>query len=275
MASTRAPFRASLWRRSVEYVLFYTGLALFGSTCLLWTLFAAPLHRLLRGPAGTRIGQRGIMTGFRGFLGAMEAMGLFRCDLRALDTLRDERGVVIVANHPSLLDAVLVISRLPRVVCITKAALWDNLFLGGGIRLASYIRNDAPVALVKQAVKQLADGHQLLVFPEGTRTVHPPVDPFLPGFVLMARAAGVPIQTVFIESNSRYLGKGWPLFRKPSFPLRYRARLGRRWDASGDVRAVAAAIEAYYRADSAASPPPVACSGSMSADGLSAASPPA
>lgn len=255
MPLTGSPFRTSLWRRSVEYALFYTGLALFGSACLLWTLFAAPLHRVLPVRAGTRIGQRGIMTGFRGFVGAMEAMGLFRCDLRALDALRRERGLVIIANHPSLLDAVLVISRLPRVVCITKAALWDNFFLGGGIRLASYIRNDAPIALVKRAVKELAEGHQLLVFPEGTRTAHPPVDPFLPGFVLMARAAGVPIQAVFIEANSRYLGKGWPLFRKPAFPLRYRVRLGRRWDASGNVRLITAEIEAYYRAEFAASPP--------------------
>jgi 1-acyl-sn-glycerol-3-phosphate acyltransferase len=133
------------------------------------------------------------------------------------------------------------------VVCITKAALWDNLLLGGSIRLAAYIRNDAPVTLVKLAVRALRSGHQLLIFPEGTRTTTPPLSVFKPGFVLMARHSGVPIQTVFLEGGARYLGKGWPLFRKPEFPLVYRARLGRRFDAPEDVRGFIAELERYYR----------------------------
>ena len=51
----------------------------------------------------------------------------------------DDAGIVIAPNHPTMLDAVLIMSRLPRVVCITKAALWDNWALGGGIRLAGYM----------------------------------------------------------------------------------------------------------------------------------------
>ena len=57
------------------------------------------------------------------------------------------------------------------MVCITKASIWDNWFLGGGARLAGYIRNDAPVNLIRRSVAELRAGHQLLVFPEGTRTL--------------------------------------------------------------------------------------------------------
>jgi 1-acyl-sn-glycerol-3-phosphate acyltransferase len=205
-------------RRLGSYAMFYAGLFLFGLFCLLWSLPAGMLYRIMPRPLGARCGQFAIMAGFRLYIAVMVRLGIFRCDLGALDALHQAGPLVIAPNHPSLLDVVLVASRLPRVVCITKPSIWDNPFLGGGARLAGYIRNDAPLNMIKRAIDELRDGHQLLVFPEGTRTVHRPVDPFKGGFLLMARKAGVPVQTVFIESNSGYLGKGWPLFRKPELP---------------------------------------------------------
>ena len=105
----------------------------------------------------------------------------------------------------------------------------------------------ASLTLVKLARKQLRAGHQLLIFPEGTRTVTPPVNEFKAGFLLIARQAGVPVQTVFIESDSRYLSKGWSLFRKPDLPLVYRARLGRRFEVPRDLHAFATELEDYFR----------------------------
>jgi 1-acyl-sn-glycerol-3-phosphate acyltransferase len=183
---------------------------------------------------------------FRFFLGCLRATGLFRCDLRALDALRAEPGLVIAPNHPALIDVVLITSRLPRVTCIMKAELWDSPLLGGSARLARYIRNDSPVSLVRLAAREVKQGSQLLVFPEGTRTVKPPVNAFKGGFALIAKHAGVPVQTVFIETNSRYLGKGWPLYRMPALPLYYRVRLGQRFTVEGDVKAFTARLEAYF-----------------------------
>ncbi len=88
---------------------------------------------------------------FRFFLGLLRVLGLARYDLSALDALRGERGLVVAPNHPSLLDVMLVASRLPRAICITKTRIWDNPFLGGGARLAGYIRNDVPLRLVRRA----------------------------------------------------------------------------------------------------------------------------
>ena len=234
--------------RVVSYVLFYAGLASFGVICLAWSGPAWLLIRLLPRARGARLGQFAIMTGFRLFIWLMEAMGVFRCDLSALDELRADGGIVIAPNHPALLDAVLVISRLPRVVCIMKPSVLENPFLGSGARLASYIRSDGPLKLIRAATAELRAGHQLLIFPEGTRTSSPPIGRFRGGFLLMARQAGVPVQTVFLESNSRYLAKGWPLFRKPELPLVYRARLGRRFDVpAADLGAFTVELEAYFR----------------------------
>jgi 1-acyl-sn-glycerol-3-phosphate acyltransferase len=239
--------------RFSDPVLFWGGLALFGLSCLAWSLPAGLLNLMLPRRMRAPLGQFMIMAGFRFYLATMEAVGMFRCDLRALDSLRDEGALIIAPNHHSLLDAVLVISRLPRVVCITKASLWDNWFLGGGIRLASYIRNDAPVKLIKLALGELRAGRHLLIFPEGTRTVTPPVNAFKGGFALMAQKAGVPVQTVFIESPSRYLTKGWSLFRRPERPLIYRVRLGQRFNVGPDVHMFVADLERYFHRELAAS----------------------
>ena len=230
-----------------EAICFHAVLALFGLMCLAWSLPAAAFGRLIPITHRARIGQFAIMTGFRIYLWVMRATRLAIFDLSALDALADAGPLVIVSNHRSLLDAVLVISRLPRIVCITKASLWDNWFLGGGIRLAAYIRNDAPLPLIRAAGRALRHDQQLLIFPEGTRSASGKVAPFKSGFALMAKAGHAPVQTVILESNSPFLGKGWGLFRQPLFPLMYRARLGRRFDIGHDVGQASADIERYFR----------------------------
>lgn len=234
-------------RRVYEYCVFYGGFTLFGLASLIWSFIAGLLYPILPRRIGKPLGQWMIMGGFRWFLAMLKLSGIVHLDLKALDVLRDERSLIIAPNHPSLLDVVLVVSRLPRVTCIMKAEIWGNVFLGGGARLAGYICNESPSDMVKVAAKVLTEGDQLLVFPEGTRTVTPPINNFKGGSVLMAKKAGAPVQTVFIETDSPFLSKHWPLFKKPPFPLVYRARLGRRFEASADAKCFMLELEAYYR----------------------------
>lgn len=225
-------------------VLFYVLLLGFALLSLGWSLPAALLARLLPPARGQPLGQRAIGRGFGLYLAALRATGMLRCDLSALDALRDEGGLVIAPNHPSLLDAVLMTSRLPRAVCIAKAAIWDNPLMGGGMRLAGYVRNDAPVAMIRDAAAALRAGRQVLIFPEGTRTPRgQPLGPVSRSFALMAQQAGAPVQTVLIETDSPYLRKGWSPFRRPPLPLRFTVRLGHRFPPPTDARALSGAVE--------------------------------
>lgn len=228
---------------------FHLVLAAFCAVSLGWSLAAGALHHLLPRRAGTALGQWAIMRGFRLGLWLMRAGGLARFELGPLDALAAEGPMVIACNHLSLIDAVLVVSRLPRAVCIARSGLLDNPFLGGGARLAGYIRNDVPLTLVRAAVAALRDGRQLVIFPEGTRSPGPGLLPFRPGFTAMARLAGVPVQAVFLDSNTPYLRPGWPLRRMPAFPLHYRARRGPRVTVTGSATAAAAAIERCFAAE--------------------------
>jgi 1-acyl-sn-glycerol-3-phosphate acyltransferase len=168
---------------------------------------------------------------YRIFWASARLGGLLRIDNAALAVLRDEPGgLIIAANHPSLLDALIIIARVPRTVCIMKASLMDNVFLGAGSRLARYIANDSPRQMIRGAVERLKAGDHLVLFPEGTRSPSPTqIHPLLPGITLMAQRAGVPIQTVLIETDSPYAGKGWPLWRLPPLPMEFRVRLGARF----------------------------------------------
>jgi 1-acyl-sn-glycerol-3-phosphate acyltransferase len=247
--SARAGTLAELVGIGWESLRFYPVLAAFGLLCLAWSLPAGVLRRVLPLPQQRRLGRWGIATGFRWYLALMRLAGLARFDLSALDRLREEGGVVIVANHRSLIDAVLLLSRLPRVACISKASLWRRPMLSGGMALAGYLRNDSPHELVRAAIATLRRGEPLLVFPEGTRGSGRSVGEFRRGFAIMAQAVGAPVQTVFLESNTTFLHKGWPCLRRPDFPLLYRARLGRRFEIASDPDRASAELEAYFRAE--------------------------
>jgi 1-acyl-sn-glycerol-3-phosphate acyltransferase len=241
-AMTKAVFRGVR-----EYFWFYLAFLYFGAAGLAWSVIGNILYVTLPRRSRARFGKRMIHHAFRSFLWLLEATGLAKLDLSALDALRDEPGLIIAPNHPCLLDAVFVIAHVPEVACIMKAEIRDNILLGAGARLAGYIRNDSAMSMVRGAVREVRSGLPLLVFPEGTRTRRCPVNDFTGGFALIAKQVGAPIQTVFIETNSAFLGKGWPLLEKPTLPLVYRARLGKRLTVTGDVKAFVAELEGYYR----------------------------
>jgi 1-acyl-sn-glycerol-3-phosphate acyltransferase len=232
--------------RLYEYFALWFGLVLLGLISLTWTLLAVPLYYVLPKRWAVPLGRWASTIGFRIYLGALALIGACRFDLSALDSLRDEGPLIVAPNHPCLLDALMVISRLPNMACIMKVDIVDNVFLGAGARLAGYIRNDAQLSMIKQAVAELKRGSQLLIFPEGTRTTRWPVNVCKGTTALIARRARVPIQTVFIETDSGYLGKGWPLFRRPPMPITYRVRLGRRFAPPEKAGTFTEDLERYF-----------------------------
>ena len=230
-----------------EYFALYSSLTLLGVICLAWSAFALPLYFILPRRIGTAVGRLGIMSGFRLYAWFLSVTRSYRLDLRAIDSLKKGPPLILAPNHPCLIDALLILTRHPNIVCVMKSALMRNVFLGSGSRLARYVRNDSSRQMVKESVAHLKEGGVLLLFPEGTRTTGAPINPLVGSVGLIAKHANVPVQTLVIETDSPFLSKGWPLFRRPALPIIYRVRLGRRFDPPADVPAFTAELDRYYR----------------------------
>lgn len=227
---------------------FYLALLLLGIGSLSWNLISWALYPFLPRERARVLGRAAIAGGYRLFWWWLQVTGVMRLTYdRSIDELNRDAGLIIAPNHPTALDALLVVARVPRGVCIMRATLMQNPFLGAGARLARYIRNDPPSGLVRGAVANLKAGGQLVMFPEGTRTVEPPVNRFLPGLTLIAHKAGVPIQTVIVETTTGYLGKGWPVWKPPHFPMVYHVRLGERFPPDADHQGLSKRLEDYFR----------------------------
>ena len=192
-------------------------------------------------------GQRLLQRIFSFLRRSLTRLGVVEVDTRALESLQAEPPLILVPNHPSILDAPVVISCFPNVCCIMKRALLDRTFTGVGARLAGYVDNGSLTSLVRRSIAAVHGGAHLLVFPEGTRSDRVPVGPFTRAYALIARKAGVPMQTLLIETDSPYGTKGWALWRRPpALPIRIRIRQGRRFSAGADVDQVVKEMQAYF-----------------------------
>lgn len=225
------------------------GFLVLGLICLSVSLLALPLRALLPRVLSRRVGRKIVSVTSRAYLRFLVLMGACRFDLSELDALQGAPAMVIAPNHPSLLDAILILSRLPGAACIMKADVVNSVFFGAGARLTGYIRNTPLRTMVQLGVAELHSGSHLLLFPEGTRSTRFPVSAIQGTTGLIAKNAGVAVQTVFIETNSGFLGKGWSLLWTPKMPVTYKIRLGKRFDPPEHTARFVSELERYFQSE--------------------------
>lgn len=160
-------FLQRCWRVPLTAMSF----ALFGLGGLILGAVLFPAIRLLspREATGRRC-RKAIQLSFRLFLAFLSALRLMRFEFRGEERLLHLRGRLVVANHPSLLDVVVLVSRLPDARCVVKRAVWRSPFLGVVVRLAGYVPSLGPHDVVERTVRLLRAGETVVLFPEGTRT---------------------------------------------------------------------------------------------------------
>jgi len=159
------------------------------------------------------------------FMWFMETAGIMRLNVIGADKLRNCRNSLVIANHPTLIDVVAIISLIPDASCVVKQSLWRNPFLGGAVRSARYISNSDPDNLIGDCAKDLADGNSLIIFPEGTRSRFGERLQFLRGTAHIAMGASATILPVLISCTPSTLTKNEKWYQIPSrrFHLRIEA----------------------------------------------------
>lgn len=217
-------------RLSQGWRLFGTALsfACFGLGGVLLSLSLFPLIRLTSPDRNTtrRRVQRAMHHVFRLFVLQMSLLGVMRCRTEGRERLR-RGGVLVVANHPSLIDVVLLIALMPEADCIVKQALWRNPFLRWPVAWADYIPNsDSADQLVESAAAKLRAGRSLIVFPEGTRTRRGRPLSLQRGAARIALAAGAEVLPVTIACEPAMLGKDDPWYLVPARQPCWRLQVG-------------------------------------------------
>jgi 1-acyl-sn-glycerol-3-phosphate acyltransferase len=193
---------------------------------------------------------------FQAYLGMLKMLRVLEIDTRGTNALKHIEGHVVVANHPTLLDVVLLMALIPQVQCIVKHQLWNNRYLGGVVRHAGYIRNDLPPEELLSACRSaMRDGANLIIFPQGTRSL--PSEPFHfhRGVANIALLSGADIQTVAIRCTPLYLTKSdkwWrvpsrrPLFSVTAGDILSIRNIGKGLSRPLAARAVVRQLETYY-----------------------------
>jgi 1-acyl-sn-glycerol-3-phosphate acyltransferase len=157
-----------LWRliaTAVSFALFGVA-AIILSAGLIIVLSIAPIKRSRKQHYTRYL----IMLSARAYVYCLCGLGVLKVKFENMHLL-NHPGALVIANHPTLLDAVLLMSVMPRTNFIIKAAVANNPLLSIIVSMAGYIpNNELGIALVKKASAALKNGETLMIFPEGTRT---------------------------------------------------------------------------------------------------------
>ena len=199
--------------------LFATGVCFisFGvGGVLLWILVFPMLNLLIRDRSQRAFGAKWVIRhALRLFVGQMHLMGIFSYDVKGKRKL-NRTGLLILANHPSLIDVVFLMSIIKSADCVVKASLRRNPCMRGPVIAAGFTCNDQGPALIDDCIASLKQGNNLIIFPEGTRT---PVDQIFGrlqrGASNMAVRGGVDITPIVIRCNCSMLAKGVPWWKIP------------------------------------------------------------
>lgn len=156
-----------------------------------------------------------IQDSFRLFFAFLHYGRLFDFQVEGLEKVQKDRGVILVANHPSLIDVVALISLMPNVSCIVKKALFYNPFLKGVVSKAGYIPNDESEGILDLCRESLDRGDNIIIFPEGTRSIPGKSLNLKRGAAQIAVRLGVPVRVAKITVNPPTLTKGEPWYKIP------------------------------------------------------------
>jgi len=173
---------------------------LFGVAGLLLGAVVSPLLGLrYRDPATRELRVQALNhRGFGAFTRFMEWVGVIRVFASGIAALAEGGPHLLVANHPALIDVVMLGACLPQMDCVVKRAMWSNPLVRGVMQGAGYIPNDDGESTVRACVRRLQAGRTLLLFPEGTRSPRGGLGPLQRGAAHVALASGDPLVPVTI-----------------------------------------------------------------------------
>ncbi|MGH0035901.1 MAG: lysophospholipid acyltransferase family protein [Myxococcota bacterium] len=184
------------------------------------------LARLRRAEVAPELAaQRWLQRAFAAFVRLGEVLRLWEVHTRGIEKLLTP-GALVVANHPTLMDVVFLLSFMPQGHCVVKKEAWRNPALRWIVSTAGYIPNDDGEQVVDACVERLRAGESLVLFPEGSRSPRRGLRAFKRGAAHVALRSQCPILPVLIACEPPALKKGQPIWRMPGSKLHFSFEVG-------------------------------------------------
>ncbi|MCL1124605.1 lysophospholipid acyltransferase family protein [Shewanella surugensis] len=201
----------------------------FGLGGLLSSLTLLPLIKCWPGSREQKIKRvrKAVHIMFRGVVAMLTWAGVIKVSTENAALLRSIKGKIIIANHPTLVDVVVMISFIPNAGCIVKQALWRNPFLRGVVSCAGYIPNRGADLLLADCKSELATGTNLIIFPEGTRTqIGATINQFTRGAANITLRTQNELIPIVLRTNAIGLSKQQPWYHIPARTIGMRVEIG-------------------------------------------------
>ena len=198
--------------------IFGTGLsfALFGLGGILLTIVLIPILIVTKdGEVRRKYGKKLLKRSFQLFLWGMQFLGVIELQIKNMSRLKSG-GSLVLANHPSLIDAVILIALIENPNGIIKSGLLNNPSMFGLAKISGLICNVEGPELIRKSIESLSGGDNLLIFPEGTRTPALNKIRFKRGAAYIAIKGRVNITPVLIFTSEPILRKGSSWYQVPS-----------------------------------------------------------
>jgi 1-acyl-sn-glycerol-3-phosphate acyltransferase len=246
----------------IDYSLRWLGtavsFALFGLGGAIQGLIVYPLIRtVIRDrERSRRICRRWVGFSMHLFVRTMRTLGVLDYEIVGRARALEGQNYLILANHPSLIDVVFLLSIFPDADCVVKDSIAQNPFFYHLIRAAGYISNSDSVVMLDHAVTRINQGESLVIFPEGTRTQSGKIPNFNLGASAIAVRADCDVLPVFISCEPTTLTRQDRWYQIPDAKVKFRLAIQPPVDIvtwSGDncslraaTRQVNARLESYF-----------------------------
>lgn len=191
----------------------------------------------------------------RVYLRGLRILRVLRVDCAGKERLR-EPGTLVVANHPTLLDVVVLMSLMPQADCVVKEQYYENPLFGAVARAAGYIPSRGGPKVVAACVERLVGGRSVIIFPEGTRSPVNGLGPFQRGAAHMALRTGRDLVPVTVRCTPPTLYHGQPWWDVPERcfdltlsvgePMRVKEVMGEQPGFGRAARAITGTMREYF-----------------------------